>query len=160
VGLSGKPSKNFSVPRRVSTVSGDAIPGGRGVEYLYSGALEEPVDCCPLPELAVTVMRAANAAQTDSRLRVLSRIYFWTAIHHRFTSSTPNGALIATCRSCRRWRTNCVRISQGVKRISVREQPTYALCHTPVQSIGGCLSAFLDCDSEYIFSERLVNPCP
>src|SRR5271165_538064 len=29
-----------------------------------------------------------------------------------------------------------------------------------VQSIGGWLSAFLDCDSEYIFSERLVNSCP
>jgi integrase/recombinase XerD len=29
-----------------------------------------------------------------------------------------------------------------------------------VQSIGGCLLAFLDCDSEYIFSERLVNSCP
>jgi hypothetical protein len=75
-------------------------------------------------EYKIEVRRIVNLCTS------VSRIYFWTAIHHRFTSSTPNGALIATCRSCRRWRTNCVRISKGVKQISVREQPAYALFHT------------------------------
>jgi hypothetical protein len=32
--LSGNPSKNFSVPSRVSTFSGESTPGANGVEYL------------------------------------------------------------------------------------------------------------------------------
>jgi len=47
VGLSGKPSKKLNVPRRVSIVSGDAMPGGMGVVILYS---------CPLIGLAVIAM--------------------------------------------------------------------------------------------------------
>jgi hypothetical protein len=48
---------------------------------------------------------------------------------------------------------------------SLHSPSKYASAGTPprrrtVQSIGGCLSAFLDCDSEFIFSERLVNSCP
>jgi hypothetical protein len=73
--LSGKPSKKLSVPRRVSTVSGDATPGGRAVEYLYSGVAGEPVNCCPVLEPAVTVMRAATAAQIDLGLGILMEIF-------------------------------------------------------------------------------------
>src|SRR5512135_829787 len=42
--LSGKPPKNFSVPKRVSSVSGTSTPGGIGVSYLYCCAFVENVE--------------------------------------------------------------------------------------------------------------------
>jgi hypothetical protein len=44
VALSGQPSEKCSVPRRVSTSSGDAMPGGIGVVILYClGGWEDEV---------------------------------------------------------------------------------------------------------------------
>ena len=44
VALSGQPSEKCSVPRRVSTSSGEAMPGGIGVVILYClGGWEDEV---------------------------------------------------------------------------------------------------------------------
>ena len=43
VALSGKPSKKLSVPSRVSTLFGAAMPGGMGVEYLYCRSAGGPL---------------------------------------------------------------------------------------------------------------------
>jgi hypothetical protein len=52
----------------VSTLSGTAMPWGNGVEYLYCGAA---VSCGAVPAHAATMIKAANAVQIDSRLRVV-----------------------------------------------------------------------------------------
>jgi hypothetical protein len=62
--LSGKPSKKLSVPKRVYTLAGEAIPGGRGVENFTLGLAGEPVRDWPLlgediiTKLVVMTMRA------------------------------------------------------------------------------------------------------
>jgi hypothetical protein len=64
VGWSGNPSKKLSVPKRVSTLAGEAIPGGRGVENFTLGLAGEPVRDWPLlgediiTKLVVMTMRA------------------------------------------------------------------------------------------------------
>src|SRR5262249_32164362 len=50
------------IPTSVSAP--DAAPGGSTVEYLYCGSAGGPVNCCPLLELAATVIRAANAGKS------------------------------------------------------------------------------------------------
>ena len=53
--LSGKPSKNFSSPRRVSTLSGIAMPGGRVVVIFILGDAAHPGRAMP------RIIRAARA---------------------------------------------------------------------------------------------------
>lgn len=80
--LSGKQSKKCSVPKRVTTLSGDATPGGIGVEYLFSGDVGVPVSACPALTAEVNVEKSSQEG-TDQQPGMSSHSYSLLALHDK-----------------------------------------------------------------------------
>ena len=79
---SGKPSKNFSVPRRVSTLSGVSIPSGIGVVIFIFGGIS--AEAPPTPVSAI-----ATAAQSNPVVRFIAR-------SPQCSGQRPNSARLGT----------------------------------------------------------------
>ena len=60
-GLIRDAAVEFSVPKRVSTWSGKATPGGIGVEYLYCGLAGGPVRGCAIACVATSIAAVHKA---------------------------------------------------------------------------------------------------
>jgi len=122
-------------------------------EIYFRGSRQQHLHCDPLPRphTAADPFDTPEQIVIRERINCVNSLAHWQIITESESIKEPRGRSRSQSYS---------QIALLHSHLFLHDQLIFADISGTDKSIAGCLSALLDCDSEYIFSERLVNSCP